>query len=451
LVEQGAAACAEDEEIAGIVGVCRRTYREVVEAVQGGFLRAVEREGWPPEAIARQTQVFDRHVAPPLAEGQKMALFLVDAMRYEMGRDLAGPLAEQGTTVVAAAATVLPPITPFGMAALMPGADGAFALVEESGALVPAVGGRALTTSADRMALVRSRYGDRFAELALGELLSAPQKKLKGTLEKVDLVIVRTQDMDVLAEAGHLYQARKYMTEILGVLVDATRRLASLGFHNFVYAADHGHVLLHEVPPGDSLPSPPGSWRLEKRRCRLGESTAAAPGTVVLKADRVGIVGPVSDLVVPAGFKVFTAGEGYFHEGISLQECLVPVVTLAVRTKAVAAGKGESVEIRYRSDRFTSRIVGLKVHFASLLTQSLTIRLEAYDRTGTKAKLVGEPADCDARDPVTGLITLTRGAAVQVPLQIRDDFTGDAIEVRAIDPTGGTVLHRLRLKNAMLE
>jgi hypothetical protein len=451
LVEQGAAACAEDEEIAGLVGVCRRTYREVVEAAQGGFLRAVVREGWPPEAIARQSQVFDRYVAPALAETQKMALFLVDAMRYEMGRDLAGALEEQGATSVAAAASVLPPMTPLGMAALMPGADGAFALVEEGGVLVPAVGGRALATSSDRMAFVRARYGDRFADLALGDLLSASQKKLKGILEKVDLVIVRTQDMDALAEAGHVYQARKYMTDILGELVGATRRLADIGFQNFVYAADHGHVLLHEVRPGDVLPSPPGSWKLEKRRCRLGDSTAAAPGTVVLKADRLGIIGPVNDVVVPAGFKVFTAGEGYFHEGISLQESLIPVVTLAARTKAVAAGKGENVEIRYRSDRFTSRIVGLKVRFASLLTQKLTVRLEAYDGPGAKAKLVGEAADCDARDPVTGSITLTNGQEVQVPLQVRDDFSGGTIEVRAIDPTTSLVLNKLHLKNAMME
>jgi hypothetical protein len=301
------------------------------------------------------------------------------------------------------------------------------------------------------MAFVRARYGDRFADLALGDLLSASQKKLKGILEKVDLVIVRTQDMDALAEAGHVYQARKYMTDILGELVGATRRLADIGFQNFVYAADHGHVLLHEVRPGDVLPSPPGSWKLEKRRCRLGDSTAAAPGTVVLKADRLGIIGPVNDVVVPAGFKVFTAGEGYFHEGISLQESLIPVVTLAARTKAVAAGKGENVEIRYRSDRFTSRIVGLKVRFASLLTQKLTVRLEAYDGPGAKAKLVGEAADCDARDPVTGSITLTNGQEVQVPLQVRDDFSGGTIEVRAIDPTTSLVLNKLHLKNAMME
>lgn len=250
LVEQGAAACAEDEEIAGLVGLCRQRYREVAEAAQRAFLEAVEREGWPPEGIARQTQFFDRHVAPVLAEGRKVALFLVDAMRYEMGRDLQGALDEQGATSLAAAATVLPAMTRFGMAALMPGADGGFALVEEGGELVPAVGGRPLHRSEDRMALVRGRYGDRFAEMTPDQLLSASQKKLVGALGKADLVIVRTQDLDSFGESMSLYQARKFMTDVLGEVVDATNRLASLGFQTLVYAADHGHVLLPEVPAG---------------------------------------------------------------------------------------------------------------------------------------------------------------------------------------------------------
>jgi hypothetical protein len=56
LVEQGAARCTENEEVAGLVAIGRQRYAEVVGAAQGIFLRAVEREGWPPEGILRQTQ-----------------------------------------------------------------------------------------------------------------------------------------------------------------------------------------------------------------------------------------------------------------------------------------------------------------------------------------------------------------------------------------------------------
>lgn len=452
LVEQGAAACAEDAEIAGLVDMCRRKYRDVVDGTQQSFLKTIEKEGWPPEGVLRQSQTFDRHVSPALAEGRKVVLFLVDAMRYEMGRDLASALEESGATTVAAGASVAPATTAFGMAALMPGADGAISLVERGGVLIPTLGGRPLPDSASRMELLRGLYGDRFADVTLSELLSMSQRKLAGTLAKADLIVVRTQEIDDYGEGISLYQARKMITEVLGELVDATKRLAGVGFQFFVFAADHGHVLIPEVPAGDVVPDPPGSWKLSKRRCRLGESAAASAGVLVLSAGRMGIVGPVSDLVVPRGYKVFSAGAGYFHEGVSLQECVIPIVTLAAQAKAVTPSKGESVEIRYRSERFTSRIIGLKVSLVSLLSQQMTIRMEAFDGPGAKAKLVGEAADCDARDAVTGLITVKRGTETQVPLVLREEFSGPEIEVRAIDASGpGVILHRLRLKNGMLE
>jgi hypothetical protein len=452
LVEQGAAACAEDAEIAGLVEVCRRKYRDVAERAQQGFLKSVENDGWPPEGVLRQSHTFDRYVSPALAEGRKVALFLVDALRYEMGRDLASALEELGPTTSAAVATMIPATTPLGMAALMPGADGAITLVERGGDLIPALGGRPLPDSASRMELLRGLYGDRFADVTLGELLSMSQKKLAGTLAKPDLIVVRTQEIDDYGEGISLYQARKMITEILGELVDATKRLAGVGFQLVAFAADHGHVLIPEVPAGDVVPAPPGNWKLSKRRCRLGESATASPGTAVLSAGRMGIVGPVSDLVVPHGYKVFSSGAGYFHEGVSLQECVVPVVTLAAQVKAATTSKADRVEIRYRSERFTSRIIGLKVSLVSLLSPQVTIRLEAFDGPGAKAKLVGEAADCDARDAVTGVVTLKSGTETQVPLVLHEDFSGPEIEVRAIDASGpGVVLHRLRLKNGMLE
>lgn len=451
LMEQGAAACAENPEVGGLIDLCRKRYLHVAEASQTRFLKAVERDGWPPEGVFRQTQTFDRHVAPILGERGKVAYFLVDAMRYEMGRDLAHALESLGSVSVTAAATVLPTTTPCGMAALMPGADGAFSLLEDGDDVVPAVGGRALRTSAERMNLLRERYGDRFRDITLGDLLSMPQKKLQATLGSADLIVVRTQDIDALGEGPSLYLARKFMTEILGELRTATDRLASMGVDNFVFGADHGHVLLPEVAAGDVISDPPGDWKKAKRRCRLGASRSSASGVVVFPAEKVGIVGPFEELVVPSGFRVFTAGEGYFHEGVSLQECLIPVVVLQVRERAKAGTGGDEVESRYRSDHFTSRIVGLKVWYNALLGRSLTARIEVCDGPGPKAAVVGEAADCDARDPNTRLVTLEKGKETQVPIRIHDDFTGPSIEVRVVDPTTGTIFHRLKLKNAVME
>jgi len=451
LVEQGAAACAEDEEVESLVAICRQRYTEVAGAAHATFLRAVEREGWPPEGTLRQTQVFGRFVAPALEERRKVVYFLVDSMRYEMGRDLGGTLDSFGSVTVAAAATILPTTTPCGMAALMPGADGAFTLVADGNEISPAIAGRALKDSSDRMAFLRESYGDRLREFALGELLSMPQKKMQGAVGDADLVVVRTQEIDELGEGQSLYLARKLMSDIIGDIRAATDRLAGMGFETFVYASDHGHVLLPEVAPGSVAQKPPGEWKMVKRRCLLGSSISAAPGVMVLRAPHVGITVPVRELAVPRGLSAFVAGKGYFHEGLSLQECVIPVVILQSRGLRPSGKLVEEVEIRYRSDQFTSRVIGVKVWFNALLGDSLTVRVDAYDGSGAKAKVVGQAADCEARDPASRLVTLTKGRETEVPIRIQEDFDGSSVEIRATDPATGAIFHRLKLKNAIME
>jgi hypothetical protein len=451
LVEQGAADCAENEEVEGLVSICRQQYAEVVGGAQASFVKAVEQQGWPPEGLLRQTQVFNRYVAPELESRRRVAYFLVDSMRYEMGRDLGGTLEPFGPVTVSLATTILPTTTTCAMAALMPGADGVFTLVDDRDEIVPAIAGRILRNSADRMDFIRARYGDQFRDLPLGDLLSMPQKKLQSAIGPADLVVVRTQEIDALGEGPSLYLARKLMSDIIGDVRTATDRLAGLGFETFVYAADHGHVLLPEIAPGSMAQQPPGQWKMTKRRSLLGRSISKPPGVTILKASHVGITGPVEEYAAPSGLTAFAAGHGYFHEGLSLQECIVPVIVLQAQGLRPAGSGREEVEIRYRSDHFTSRVVGVKVWFNSLLSDSLTVRVEAYDGSGQKAKIVGEAADCESRDPATRLVTLIKGIETQVPVRIQDDFAGVAIEVRTTDPVTGAVFHRLKLKSSLME
>jgi hypothetical protein len=324
-------------------------------------------------------------------------------------------------------------------------------LVQSGGDLVPALGTRLLKVSDDRMKLLKERYGDRFADVTLGELLSTSVEKFGKRIGAVELLVVRTQDIDALGENLNLYLARKLMSEMLGDMRRAAGRLAALGFQHLVFSADHGHVLLPEVPAGDVVAGPPGTWLKSKRRCRLGSGLAATPGTVVLRAADVGIQGAAEDICVPVGFKVFSAGEGYFHEGISLQECVVPAVVVRVRTTTTSQGKQE-VSIRYRSDRFTSRVIGLKLLYASsLFEEPVRVKVQAHGGTAANAKVVGDAADCDARDESTHEVTLKPGVETPVPVLVEPEFSGPFVEVRATDPVTGQIWARQKLMNALMD
>lgn len=451
LFETALTACTDDDLIAPVVGRCRHRYREAITALQNAFLAAVQAEGWPPDGTPRQTRIFDEHVAPLLERRERTAFFMVDSLRYEMGRDLGEALAGTGEVHLSHAAGVVPTVTITGMAALMPGADGMLRLVEKDGGLIPALGTRLLKTSADRMKLLADTYGDRLFETTLDELLGSP-KKVAANLKKAELFVVRTQDPDAVAENLGAWRARRYLSDVIGDLAAAVRWVVSQGVDRVVISADHGHMMLPEILAGDVVQTPPGGWLENKRRCRLGSGLAGAAGTVTLKAGHVGVQGDVQEVCLPIGFRVFSEGEGYFHGGLSLQEAVVPVIVFrAGREKQAAAGKPE-IDVRYRSDQFTSRVIGLKFHLQNdMFGTPARVRIEAYDGSAAKAKVVGEAADCEARDEKTREVTLPAGKETPVPVLIDPDFDGAEVEIRVSDPQTRVVWAKRKLKNAMLD
>lgn len=451
LFETALTACTDDDVIAPVVNFCRRRYREAATVLQESFLTAVQTEGWPPDGTPRQTRIFDDHVAPLLERRKRTAFFLVDSLRYEMGRDLGEALAGTGEVEITHAAGVVPTVTGCGMAALMPGADGMLRLVEKDGVLVPALGNRLLKTSVDRMKLLAETYGDRFFETTLDALLGSP-KKVAANVKNAELFVVRTQDPDAMAENLGAWRARRYLSDVIGDIAAAVRWVVSQGFDRIVITADHGHMSLPEIPAGDIVQTPPGGWLENKRRFRLGSGLSGSAGTVTLKAGHVGVQGDVQEVCLPIEFRVFSEGEGYFHGGLSLQEAVVPVIVFrAGQGKQTPAGKPE-IDVRYRSDKFTSRVIGLKFHLQSdIFGTPARVKIEAYDGSGAKAKVVGEAADCEARDEKTREVNLQAGKETPVPVLIDPDFRGSEIEIRVSDPQTRVVWAKRKLKNAMLD
>jgi len=451
LFETALTSCTEEDVLSPLIDLCRRRYREAALALQDEFLAAVQEEGWPPEGVPRQTRIFDEQAAAVLDRRERIAFFLVDSLRYEMGRDLGDALAGTGEVEIRHAAGVVPTVTGCGMAALMPGADGILRLVEKDGGLVPALGTRLLKTSADRMKLLAETYGDRFFETTLDDLLGS-YKKVAKKLQNVDLLVVRTQDPDAIGENLGQWRARRYLSDVIGDIASVVKSVVSSGFTRVLISADHGHVMLPEIPAGDVVQGPPGGWLENKRRCRLGSGLSGGSGTITLKAGHVGIQGDVQEICLPIGFRVFSDGEGYFHGGLSLQEAVVPVIVFRADGETETVSGKPEIDIRYRSDRFTSRVIGLKFHLqGDIFGTPARVRIEAFDGKTAKARLVGEAADCEARDEKTREVTLTANKETPVPVLIDPDFEGPEVEIRVSDPRTRVVWARKRLKNAMLE
>jgi hypothetical protein len=453
LMEQSIAECPLKEELENLIEQARAHYRNLADAIQQRFLERIEAEGWPPEDTLRQTQIYDRFIVPALAAREKTAYILADSLRFEMGRDLAQLLAEFGQVELQAAASALPTITEVGMAALLPGADGAFTFKLENEEVVPCIGGKLVKDLPARLAFLREKLGDRMVEMQVSDFLSLPStQRQSAALKNADLVILRAPDIDKLGEKLSLKDARRFMTEMLGDLKVACGNLARLGYSRLVIVSDHGHMLLPEIRPGDvTTQAPAGEWGWNKRRFRLGHLVQEKRSARIFNAVHLGILGDLPDLVVPDGFGLYSDGSGYFHGGLSLQESLIPVIIVTAAQKTVDQAGVQDIQIKYRSNTYTSPVLGLKIWYNSMLTPQLSVKLEAFDGPGARANKVGEVAECDARDETSHLVTLMAGQETQVPLLLDADFRGQSVEIRVTNPDAPVVWARLILKNGIMD
>lgn len=109
----------EDDPDEQAIAAVRNRYESTLEKLAQGFSAALQKAGWETSGVLQQTSIFDSIVKPTSGP---VAYFLVDAMRYEMGAELATRLESHGEISINPAVGVLPSITTTGMAALMPGA-----------------------------------------------------------------------------------------------------------------------------------------------------------------------------------------------------------------------------------------------------------------------------------------------------------------------------------------
>ncbi len=430
-------------------------YRSWSGRLQEVFLDAVVREGWPAVGTLRQPEVFQRFVAPCMEENRPVAFFLVDALRYELAFELQRALQADFTVAVEPACAQLPTKTESGMAALLPRAAGRLAVAAKDGALAVSLGGADVSSAARRDALLAAEFGDRCQVMGLDELVAmSPRKKLR---DNVRLVVVRTRELDAAGEQSpELLSAS--IALLLSGLQKGIHKLRQLRVERFVIAADHGFYFFPSLRPGDSVARPSGDWVVQKDRFLLGHG-AASPATARFAAREVGIPTDQEHYVVPRGLAAFQAGIQYFHGGLSLQEGLIPVVTVGVRAGAAKKPPKMALELGYRKTGIaTSRSVMIELACRGeapplgfgedWAADRLQVQLLVL-KTGTEEE-AGRVVPGDRTDSATGHVQIRAGEVFKVPILLAEDFNGP-FTVKALDPNTMALLADIALVARIIE
>jgi hypothetical protein len=439
----------EHDGLDRIVTAARSGYQKLAGTLQAEFIRHVQNEGWPAtgQNLLRNSRVFDREVGPSLETGRRIAYFLVDSLRYELAVELEKQLSDKHTVRLMTVCAQLPTYTEVGMASLMPEADTALSLAVKDGKLVTTLGGSPATTPSARFSYMKSKKGDFCTDMDLDDLVR--QKKLK--LENTRLLVVRTRDIDTIAH-GSPRQVLQIIPNLVRDIIRGIGKVEAAGFQKAVIATDHGFILFHEQEAGNLAPKPPGNWLIEKTRCLLGQGSADN-ANLVFKREQVGIPGDFVDYAVPRTLVPYSRGQLYYHEGLSLQECVLPCLSVDLKPRAKKL-EVPKLQVSYRqgkTDKITSRrpVIDLSWPALGMFDEDFEIEV-SVEAVDSKGKVVGEVGSGQTVNPATQGVRIQPGDFISVGLRMTDNFSG-TFTVRVLDPTTLALMGELTLKTAYLE
>lgn len=416
-----------------VIQQARARYRRLAEKVQGVFVKHVETAGWPPTGRMANAEAFDRMVADRLKEsGRKVAYFMVDALRYELGVALEKLLSEDGPVELHAAYAQLPTITPVGMASLLPGAHTNLTLTLENDSLVPRLAGMPVGNVNQRMDVLKKRFGDRFDEMVLNDFVRGKPK----IADTVDLLVLRSTEIDSQLESNP-ETTLGLIPGTLKLIRVALHKLRGMGFKEAVIVTDHGFFLNAHAEAGDVCVKPQGRWSINAHdRMMLGDG-AADGHSLVVGAEKVGIRGDFAQVALPRSMAPYRAGHLYFHGGASLAEAVVPILVARLDAAEQPELRKVVVELTYKNGakKITTRLPVIEVILVSddMFSQGISVEilLEAQD---SKGNVVGEPRPGGDVNPATRTVTLMPGQRKQIALRMDDEFRGK-FSVKALNPT----------------
>ncbi|MGA8616437.1 MAG: PglZ domain-containing protein [Xanthobacteraceae bacterium] len=346
-----------------LITKAEQRYTEVGSELARYFLTRFQKAKHPVKGLLRQRDIFEKQVKPYLTEG-KVAYVWVDALRFEMARELCLLLKDDFKVEIQPAIGTMPTITEIGMAALLPKAHESTKVVAVGGGkLALEIGGKVVKDRKDRVAFLKENAGVSVFDAKLDDLLPKPAKKVRDGIQSAQLILITSQEIDELGEADNLTQARLQIDGVLSHLRRGVRVLADHGIKTIVLVADHGHLFADEIGEDMKIEAPGGKVEDLHRRVWVGVGGTSEPSYLRTSLASLGVDSEF-DIATPWTFAVFKSkggGRAYFHGGLSPQELIVPVVVMHSAVKFSAPSTGIQWTLTPGTAKLTTRFFSVQI------------------------------------------------------------------------------------------
>jgi len=315
----------------------KEQYQEWLRKLNNTFTLSIEKqEKWQITDATNQRNFWQNYVHP---HREKVAIFLLDAFRYELQKRLAENL-QRGRAEVKHHHMLasLPSITEICMSALLPNATMNVSISD--GDLKVTLDGKIALTKSERITWLKDKFGDGVACLDLKDL-QRPLDELRKELAQTKILMIMDREID---KAGSFLteELLSYFDKLLSGVKRAVETVAQIGYNKILLTTDHGFLffpLPNKIDTTESVPSDPQT--IVSKRYSLGKPPLV-PATISLSNKTLPYLSEGTRAIFPIGISWFPRPgpkEAFVHGGISLQECCIGV--LEIRPKEAVGVKVE--------------------------------------------------------------------------------------------------------------
>lgn len=428
------------ETLQEVVDFGRAAYHKFMEKVQEDFQNRIEQDGLLAVNIQRNISLYDDKVKPLTVKGKKTVYILADALRYELAANLSNRLDRADFECeLEPSLAFIPTVTKFGMAALMPEASKNLKLKLSNQKLEPYLNDSLSKNRQDRLKYSQSILGDKCGWYW-------DQDIINDKYEEKDILLVTTTEIDQAGE-NTPDNAQMLIERALLKILKICNILKQKGYEEFIMAADHGFVLFNSYKAGNKAEKPTGDWSLQKSRCLAGVGDSD-PNHILLSDSDLGVTSDVKQFLFLKNYATYERGKKFFHEGLSLQECITPL--LSFRPLKKESKQDYQLNLTYKGKTtgyVTTRRPSIEISCFgdSLFDESIDVMIEAIGG----GNVVGVPANTENVNSTSGFIEIAPGQSFKITLVLDDEYEGQ-LEIVAKSPSSGMILSQIKLETDYL-
>lgn len=406
-------------------------------AFGGLWQQALEPTGeWKSAVLAPQAKFFDRHVAPVVKDGRTKAVVIIsDGMRYEVAEELASMIRSEDRfdASLSAVLGVLPSYTQLGMASLLPQSS----LELDPEAIPVLADGKPTNGTANRGKILQAVKGH---AIAAADVLAMPGDELRDLYKQHQIFYVYHDRIDAAGDKAPTERTVfEAVEQTLRELLLLVKKWTNANATNILLTADHG-FLYQDIPLEQSyyVSETPKGEAVTKtnRRYVLGRALKPSPSFMTFTSAQAGLVGDI-DIQIPKSIHRIPqpgAGTRYVHGGASLQEIVVPVITVNKKRKSDV--RPVQVDLMPETDKITTGQLTVKLLQREAVTDKIQprqVRLGLYvgdTLISDQPILTFDSASDDQRERYqSATLYLTQDA---------DEFNNRPVELRLEEPIPNT-------------